>query len=154
MCKLQVTRLLAASFLALALGAHVSAQSDESESPRLKSKANASIEREDVVRAEEHAESLRAKLFDLQVQELELQSQLEYLDYRLTPDSIQRALAFVGSTRPMDELRDGLRARLEGEKARVNKRLELLAASRERLEAAINRADAEVERLRQRLNTP
>jgi hypothetical protein len=51
----------------------------------------------------------------------------------------------------MDELRDALRARLEGEKARVSNMLELLAARRERLEVAIAEADARVERLRQRL---
>ena len=52
--------------------------------------------------------------------------------------------------RPMDELRDALRIRLESEKARVNKQLDLLASTRERLEAAIREADAELERVRQR----
>jgi len=48
----------------------------------------------------------------------------------------------------MDELRDALRIRLESEKARVNKQLDLLASTRERLEAAIR--EAELERVRQR----
>jgi chromosome segregation ATPase len=106
-----------------------------------------------LARAEERAEALRAKLFDLQMQEIELQSRLDHLDYQLTPESIQRALALVGSVRPMDELRDGLRKKLESERARVNKVLEHLASSREQLEAALSRAEAELERLRQRLGS-
>ena len=159
MCKLQITRSLAVLFLALALGATGFAQSagsqppDEGEKAAPKSHARGLIERDVLARAEERAESLRTRLFELSMQELELQNQLDYLDFRLTPDSIQRALAFIGSPRPMDELRDGLRARLENEKERVNKRLELLGASRERLEAEIKRADAEVERIRERLNS-
>ena len=107
-----------------------------------------------MLKAYGRAESLRAKLFDLQLQELDLQAHLDELDYRMTPDGIQRALAFVGSVRPLDELRNALRIRLEGEKARVNRQLELLASSRERLEEAIRDADAEIERLRQRSSLP
>jgi|ERR1044072_6522 len=157
MCNLQITRLVAGLFLALALGTQGFAQSpksqssDEFETITLKAQANGLISHEILVRAEGRAEALRAKLFDLQMQELELQAYLEYLDYRLTPECIQRSLALVGTVRPMDELRDALRKGLENEKARVNKVLDLLAASRERLEAAIKGADAEVERLRQRL---
>ncbi|HJQ68304.1 MAG TPA: hypothetical protein VKA70_05005 [Blastocatellia bacterium] len=141
MFKIQIKRSLAGLFLALALGSAAFAQSSESRPPE---------GRDNAARAEERAESLRARLFEVQMQELDLQNQLDYLDFRLTPDSMQRALAFIGSPRPMDELRDGLRARLESEKQRVNKRLEFLVASRERLEAEIKRADAEVERIRQR----
>jgi len=154
MLNLQMTRLLAGLFLALVIGAPALAQSgesrppDEGDRPTLRSQAKGLIERDVLARAEERAENLRARLFEVQMQELDLQNQLDYLDFRLTPDSIQRALAFIGSPRPMDELRDGLRARLENEKQRVNKRLEFLVASRERLEAEIKRADAEVERIR------
>jgi predicted nuclease with TOPRIM domain len=87
------------------------------------------------------------------MRELDLQTCVDDLDYQLTPDSIQRALAFVGSVRPMDELRDALRVRLESEKARLNKQFELLESRRGRLEAAISEADADVERLRQRLGS-
>ncbi|HEX5736018.1 MAG TPA: hypothetical protein VF131_24540 [Blastocatellia bacterium] len=159
MCKIQITRLLAGLFMALALGSTALAQSSESRPPderentTVKSQAKGLIERDTLARAEERAESLRARLFEVQMQELDLQNQLDYLDFRLTPDSIQRSLAFIGSARPMDELRDGLRARLENEKERVNKRLEFLTASRERLEAEIKRMDAEVERIRQRSNS-
>jgi hypothetical protein len=159
MCKIQITRLLAGFFMVLALGATALAQSsgsqssDERDITPVKSQSKGLIERDIMARAEERAESLRTRLFEVQMQELDLQNQLDYLDFRLTPDSIQRALAFIGSARPMDELRDGLRARLENEKERVNKRLEFLATSRERLEAELKRIDAEVERIRQRSNS-
>lgn len=54
----------------------------------------------------------------------------------------------------MDELRDALRVKLENEKARLNRQLEVLESRRERLEAAIREAEADVEHLRQRLSSP
>ena len=86
--------------------------------------------------------------------EAELQARIVELDYQMTPGAIQRSLAFVGSVRPMDELRDALRARLENEKARVTKQLELVASNRERVEGAINAADAEASRIRAQLSSP
>ena len=159
MRKIKQTRILAGLFLALALAARGSAQSSEDQSPRerggrpLKTQAGILIDLEILTRAEERAEALRAKMFDIQMQEIGLQARIDELDYRLRPENIQRALAFVGSVRPMDELRADLRESLEKEKARVNTRLELLVSGRERLEAAIGRADAEVERLRQLLTS-
>jgi hypothetical protein len=107
-------------------------------------------DRELMVRAEERAESMRAKLFELEINELDLLALLDELDYRSSPDGIQRALAFVGSARPMDELREGLRLRVESQKARVNRQLEQLATTRVRLEWALREAEAELERARQR----
>jgi hypothetical protein len=89
-------------------------------------------------------------LFDLEVTESSLLARLDELDYRSSPEGIQRALAFVGSARPMDELREGLRIRLETQKERVRKQLDVLAATRERLEAALREAEVNVERARQR----
>jgi hypothetical protein len=157
MCTLTTKRFLTGLFLALALGANARAQSaggrapDAGEPATLRAQAGQLISLEVVARAEQRAEELRAKLFDLQMEEMYLLDQLDDLEYRMRPDNLQRALAFVGSTRPMDELRDALRLRLENEKARANKQLEFLASSRERLTAALARADQEVERLRERL---
>ena len=156
MGKMLITRVLTGFLLALMLGARVFAQSAASQSPNtgdndeLKAQAGCLIQ-ETIARAEDRTEALRSRLVELQIQEVDLQSRLDDLDYALTPDSIQRALAFVGSVRPMDELRASLRERLESEKARLTKQLELLASGRERLEAELSRADAEVDRLRQRL---
>jgi hypothetical protein len=124
MCKIQITRFLLGFSVALAMAAASMAQSQESRSSDgcerngLTAKANSHIDLEMATRAEQRVESLRAQLFDLEMIELELQARVDDLDYQLTPDGIQRALAFVGSVRPMDELRDALRVRLEGEKAR------------------------------------
>ena len=102
-------------------------------------------------RAKTRANSLRDQLVNLQMREIELQSRIAELEYRMKPESIQQALLFVASVRPIDELRSGIRARLEKEKDHVSAQLELLAATRAKLEAALRDADAENERLRQRL---
>lgn len=109
------------------------------------------IEIEMLTRAENRSDALRAQLLDVQMKEIDLQARLDDLDDRLRPENIQQAFALVGSARPMDELRDELRARLESEKGRTNAQLDLLAATQTRLEAAIREADAECARLRQRL---
>lgn len=104
-----------------------------------------------LARAENRADALRDQLVNLQMREIELQARLDELEYRMKPEAIQQTLAFVGSVRPMDELRSNLRVRLEREKNRINTQLDLLEATRVKLEAAIRDADAECERLRQRL---
>jgi chromosome segregation ATPase len=104
-------------------------------------------------RAEERAANLRTKLLELETREVELQRQIADLEYQATPAAIQRSLAFVGSVRPMDELRDALRTRLESEKARVTRQLELLTATRQRLEATLSTAEAEIQRLQQQLSS-
>jgi len=101
-------------------------------------------------RAEQRVDQLRAKLFELEAREMDLLARLDDLDYRLTPEAIQRALAFVGSPRPMDEFREALRIRLEDQRARVNRQLELVSESREKVVWAIREAEAELERIRQR----
>ena len=114
---------------------------------------SAVTDRELLARVEQRSESLWAKLFEIQMQEIDLQARLDDLDYRLTPDGIRQALAFVGSVRPMDELRDALRIRLEAEKARISGLMENLAQARQRVEESIRQTDAELQRLRQRLST-
>ena len=104
-----------------------------------------------LARAENRADALRDQLANLQMREIELLARIDELDYRMKPESIQQTLAFVGSVRPMDELRSNLRVRLEREKSRLNAQLDVLSATRVRLEASIRDADAECERLRQRL---
>jgi hypothetical protein len=109
-------------------------------------------DRELLARAEQRSETLWAKLFEIQLQEIDLQTRLDDLDYRLTPDVIRQALVFVSSVRPMDELREALRIRLEAEKARVNGLIEHLALARQRVEESIRQTDSEIERLRQQLS--
>jgi prefoldin subunit 5 len=159
MGKIQIMRFLLVMSFSLAIATSGMAQSSEGERSdggernALTAKASSLVDLELVARAEQRAEALRAQLLDLEMRELDLQTRVDDLDYQLTPESIQRALAFVGSVRPMDELRDALRVRLESEKARLNKQFELLESRRGRLEAAISETDADVERLRQRLGS-
>ncbi len=158
MAKLQIKPFLAGLFLVVALTAPSFGQSPAGRPPASSNKAASEkrapslAELELLARAEERADAMSSRLLELQMREADLQGRLEDLDYQLTPESIQQALLFIASVRPLDELRDALRARIENEKNRLSRQLELLASSRERLEGAIEDAEAEVGRLRQRLN--
>ena len=160
MCKIQIKRFLAGLILTVALGAQGFAQSQETrpseadENAKAKAQLSNLTDLEILTRTEQRVESLRTRLFELQVQELNLQARIEDLDYQLLPDNIQHAVMYVGLVRPMDELRQTWRNRLENEKARVSRQLELLTANREQLEAAIGRVDTEIERLRRQLGLP
>ena len=81
----------------------------------------------------------------------DLQARAEEVDFALKPENIERAVAGYGTTRP-EELRAQRKRQLEGEKLRVQKQLDQLTANHTRLESAIAGADAEVERLRKRLD--
>jgi len=157
MCKIQIKHFLAGLLITLALGAQGFAQSQEIRPADADENAKAKSSLTDLeilTRTEQRAESLRTRLFELQVQELNLQARIEDLDYQLLPDNIRQAVLYVGLVRPMEELRETWRKRLENEKARVNKQLELLTSNREQLEAAISRVDTEIERLRKQLELP
>ena len=92
--------------------------------------------------AQERAANLRAQLADTEARQTELQSRLQQLEQNLKPDNIERSLAGVGSVHP-EELREARRRQLEIEKRGVQSQLDVLAASRSRLETAIAAADAE-----------
>jgi uncharacterized protein YlxW (UPF0749 family) len=91
---------------------------------------------------QERAANLRAQLVDTQAKQAELQSRLQQLDEEIKPDNIERSLAGVGSVHP-EELREARRRQLETEKRGIQSQLDVLAATRSRLEAAIAAADAE-----------
>jgi len=86
--------------------------------------------------------NLRAQLADTEARQTELQSRLHQLEENLKPDNIERSLAGVGSVHP-EELREARRRQLEIERRGVQSQLDVLAASRSRLETAIAAADAE-----------
>ncbi len=96
---------------------------------------------EETPSAAQTAEELRAQLRDVQAEEADLQMYVQQLDLDLKPENIERYFAGTGSTRP-EELREQRRRQLQNEKDRVLARLEQLAVSRARLEAAIVNADA------------
>jgi hypothetical protein len=164
MCTILIKRVVVGLFVALILAAPVVAQqAPERPSPlpvripgqSLKEeRAPSLIDVEMLKRAEYRGDVLRAQVLDLEMKEIDIQARIDDLDYRLRPECIEQALSLVGSPRPIDELRDDLRGRLEGEKGRANQQLELLAATQARLETAIRDADAECALLRERLRLP
>jgi len=92
--------------------------------------------------AQQRAANLRAQLADTEARQADLQSRLQQLDEEIKPDNIERSLAGVGSVHP-EELREARRRQLEIEKRGIQSQLDVLAASRSRLETAIAAADAE-----------
>ncbi|MBV9928381.1 MAG: hypothetical protein JOZ96_25420 [Acidobacteria bacterium] len=117
---------------------------------QMKTDQQAMYDLERLTRAEQRAEQLRTQLREVTDKEFQLQERLAEIDYESQPDAIQRRSALVGSLNP-SSVRDAIAQQLERERVRINKQLELLAASHTRLEASVATADAEVERLRQRV---
>jgi len=109
------------------------------------------VDLERLSRAEQRSADLWKQLREVEGQQSDLQSRLEEIDYNLRPENIDRAVAGFGSMRP-EELREQRRKSLENEKLRIQKQVDQLAADHSRLEMAIAGADADVERIRKRLD--
>jgi predicted RNase H-like nuclease (RuvC/YqgF family) len=118
---------------------------------QMKADQRAMYDLERLTRAEQRAEELRRQLREITDKEFQLQERLAEIDYESQPDSIQRRAALIGSLNP-GAVRDAIAQQLERERTRIKKQLELLGTSRSRLETAVGTADAEVERLRQRVD--
>ena len=97
-------------------------------------------DKESKLDAAQTAESLRLQLIDVKAQEAELQARAHQLEENMKPENIERSLAGVGSTKP-EALREFRQRQIAIELEGVRKQLGILSASRERLEAAIRRAD-------------
>ena len=117
---------------------------------QMKTDQRAMYDLERLTRAEQRAEEMRRQLREVTDKEFQLQERLAEIDYESQPDSIQRRAALVGSLNP-GAVRDAIAQQLERERTRIRKQLELLGTSHARLEASVATADAEVERLRQRV---
>ena len=102
-------------------------------------------------RAEQRAESLRAQLISTQEKETSITARLDQIEFDLRPENIERTVATFGSTRPEDA-RDARRRGLETERTMLRSQRDTLQTSRTRLESAIVTADAEVDRLRKRID--
>jgi chromosome segregation ATPase len=109
------------------------------------------VDLERLSRAEQRSSALHTELSAVQAKQAELEARAEDIDFALKPENIERATAGYGTTRP-EELREQRRKQLESEKERVGKQLDQLAASQTRLEQAIASSDAEVDRLRKKLD--
>ncbi len=90
--------------------------------------------------AAQSAAELRARLAEVEAKENELQTRVRKLDEDLKPENIERSLAGIGSTKP-EELREHRRRQLTIERDGVRAQLNLLATSRERLQAALRTAE-------------
>ena len=86
------------------------------------------------------ASTLKQQLLDLESKETRLRMRLEELDEQLKPESIERELAGIGSTRP-EELREHRRKLLTIERNGLQTQLDLLEEERARIEAAIAAAE-------------
>ena len=117
---------------------------------QIKADQKAMFDLERLTRAEQRAEQLRTQLREVTDKEFLLQERLVEIEYESTNEAVQRRSALIGSLNP-SAVRDAIVQQLARERTRINKQLELLAASRTRLEASVATADAEVERLRQRV---
>ncbi|HKG11975.1 MAG TPA: hypothetical protein VKB12_01500 [Pyrinomonadaceae bacterium] len=118
---------------------------------QMKTDQRAMYDLERLTRAEQRAEDLRRQLREITDKEFQYQERLAEIDYESQSDSIQRRAALIGSLNP-SAVREAIAQQLVRERARIQKQLELLGASHTRLEAAVASADAEVERLRQRVD--
>jgi chromosome segregation ATPase len=118
---------------------------------QMKADQRAMYDLERLTRAEQRAEDLRRQLREISDKEFQYQERLAEIDYESRPDAIQSRAALIGSLNP-SAVRDAIAQQLERERVRIQKQLELLGASHTRLEAAVANADAEVERLRQRVD--
>jgi IS5 family transposase len=90
--------------------------------------------------AAQRVAELRTQLAEVDAKENELNTRAKQLDEALKPENIERSLAGVGSTKP-EELREHRRRQLTIERDGVRAQLNLLATSRERLQAALRSAE-------------
>ncbi|MGI8656024.1 MAG: hypothetical protein ACR2LC_12485 [Pyrinomonadaceae bacterium] len=109
-----------------------------------------SLSLELLTRAEQRAEILRKQLLELIEKETSYKNRLVQIDEDMRPESIERALTLVGSTRA-PELRDVRRRVLENERKGFDSLLNQTAQSRLRLDDDVKQADSLVFKLRQRL---
>jgi hypothetical protein len=101
-------------------------------------------------RAEQRAEQMRRQLLEATEKETAYRGRMMQLDEDMRPDSIDRSLSGVGTTRTSD-LRDLRRRQLDNERRGVEILLNQAGANRARLEEDLKQADGLVARIRQRL---
>jgi hypothetical protein len=103
-----------------------------------------------LTKTELRAETLRKLFLELTEKETSVRTRLVQIEEEMRPESIERAMTLVGSTRSV-ELREVRRRVLENERRGLDSLLNQTAQSRLRLEDDVKQADAMVFRLRQRL---
>jgi hypothetical protein len=124
---------------------------DASQSGPLNEKQNRIAASLDILsRAEQRAEVLRKLLLELIEKETAIRNRQVQIEEEMRPESIERTMTLVGSTRTA-EMREVRRRVLENERKGFESLLSQTAQSRLRLEDDVKQADAMVFRLRQRI---
>ena len=123
-----------------------SKQSDQSNDKQNRISLNLEL----LSRAEQRAEVMRKQLLELIEKETSFKTRLVQIEEDMRPDSVERAISLIGSTRT-SELRDVRRRLLENERKGVESLLNQTSQSRARLEDDVKQADALVLKLRQRV---
>jgi hypothetical protein len=103
-----------------------------------------------LTRAEQRAEELRKQLFEMMEKENTITEKLAELDDNLRPEMIDRSTAFSGSLRP-EEIRDQRRRTLENQKTNLQALMNQIQTNKAAIQANVIKADALVERLRERM---
>ncbi len=118
--------------------------------PLIEKQNRISLGLELLCKAEQRAEILRRQLIELIEKETHLKTRLVQIDEEMRPESIERAMAPVGTTRTV-EVRDVRRRVFENERRGMEFLLYQTSQSRVRLDEDVKQADALVSRLRQRI---
>lgn len=105
-----------------------------------------------LTKSEQRSDSLRKQLFDMIEKENTIRGRMDQIDNDLRPESIERAMAIVGSLRPED-LRAQRRRSLELEKSNLQALLTEVQKNRANLDINLQRSDALVEKLRVRIES-
>ncbi|MCU1289990.1 MAG: hypothetical protein JWN60_2219 [Acidobacteria bacterium] len=103
-----------------------------------------------LTRAEQRSESLRKQLFEMIEKENQIKTRLDQIEYDIRPEMIERTVAIAGSLRP-EELRDARRKTLTVDKSNLQTLLTGIGNAKTSLELNVQKADALVERLREKL---
>jgi len=103
-----------------------------------------------LTRAETRSDGLRKQLFEIIEKQNTLQGRLDQINYDLTPDSIDRYAATIGTMRP-ELVRESRKKTLENEKRNIESLLAQITTTRTRLEQDVERSDLMVDKLRLKL---
>lgn len=104
------------------------------------------VDLEKLTRAEQRAETLRARLITTNEKIAELEARRRQITVELEPANIERAVAVVGTTRP-EEARAARQLSLEKELENINTQLQMLTDARSKNEISLQNADRLVEKL-------
>lgn len=99
---------------------------------------------------EQRGERLQLHLIEIGEKESPLLARMDQINQQVRPETIERAMAGVGSVHPEDA-REEVRKRLANEKIRIQSQLDLLRQDRIRTQASLATTDAAILRLKQKL---